>query len=67
MTLNYCLEQEGDLIRKHSEDEARCADRPQHLNLLQAANKREYEVLFCNLYIHLKLKFDLIRRHFLKE
>ncbi|CAF3362163.1 unnamed protein product [Rotaria socialis] len=36
-------DQEADLIRKHSEDEARCADRPQHLNLLQAANKREFE------------------------
>ncbi|CAF1583293.1 unnamed protein product, partial [Didymodactylos carnosus] len=36
-------EQENDLIRKHREDEQRCADRPQHLNLLQAANKRELE------------------------
>ena len=44
--LFVCLEQEADLIRKHSEDETRCADRPQHLNLLQAANKREFEVEF---------------------
>jgi hypothetical protein len=46
------LDQEADLIRKHSDDEARCADRPQHLNLLQAANKREFEVLlfFLKLY-----------------
>lgn len=43
-SINFCLEKEADLVRKHSEDEARCADRPQHLNLLQAANKREYEV-----------------------
>jgi hypothetical protein len=42
----FNLDQEADLIRKHSEDETRCADRPQHLNLLQAANKREFEVEF---------------------
>ncbi|CAF1124903.1 unnamed protein product [Adineta steineri] len=41
--IKQAKEQEADLTRKHSEDEARCADRPQHLNLLQAANKREYE------------------------
>jgi hypothetical protein len=46
------LDQEADLIRKHSEDEARCADRPQHLNLLQAANKREFEVLFFFLKLY---------------
>ena len=45
--INICrLEQEADLIRKHKEDETRCADRPQHLKLLQAANKREFEVEF---------------------
>ena len=41
---DFCLEQEADLIRKHSEDETRCAGRVQHLTLLQAVNKREFEV-----------------------
>ncbi|CAF1003704.1 unnamed protein product [Adineta ricciae] len=36
-------EQEMDLVRRHAEDEARCADRPQHLSLLQSANKSEFE------------------------
>ena len=45
MNLGFCfVEQEADLVRKHSEDETRCADRPQHLSLLQAVNKREFEV-----------------------
>lgn len=41
----FFSDQEADLIRKHTEDETRCADRPQHLSLLQAANKREFEVI----------------------
>lgn len=41
---DFCLEQEADLIRKHTEDETRCASRAQHLALLQAVNKREFEV-----------------------
>ena len=44
--MKQAKDQEADLIRKHTEDETRCADRPQHLKLLQAANKREFEVEF---------------------
>ena len=67
--LVFFLDQESDLVRKHSEDEARCADRPQHLNLLQATNKREFEVDRYHLskIPFNKIKFLSILRHFLKE
>lgn len=42
--VSFVSEKEAELIRRHSEEEKRCADRPQHLNILQTANKREFEV-----------------------